>query len=144
DIISVPLDVAYAPEDLRALLAQHADKALVLIDTPGRSQHSTAQLAELRAYVRAAEPCEVLLTVAGNVRQRDLVDVAERFSRVSYDGLVATKLDETRTYGAPLNLAHHIGVPLTYLTTGQNVPQDLAVATAERFCDLLLGEAGPC
>lgn len=144
DIISVPLDVAYAPEDLRTLLAQHADKALVLIDTPGRSQHSAAQLAELRAYVRAAEPCEVLLTVPCNVRQHDLVDIAERFSRVSYDGLIATKLDETRTYGAPLNLAHHIGVPLTYLTTGQNVPQDLAVATAARLCDLLLGEAGPC
>lgn len=144
DIISVPLDVAYAPDDLRALVAAHADKALVVIDTPGRSQHNGVQLSELRAFVRAAAPCEVLLTVCCNVRQRDLADVTERFSRVSYDGLIATKLDETRTYGAPLNLAHQIGVPLTYLTTGQNVPQDLEVATAERLCSLLLGEVEAC
>lgn len=144
DIISVPLDVAYAPDDLRALIAAHHDKAAILIDTPGRSQHSTAQLSELRAYVRAAEPCTVLLTVACNVRQRDLLDVAERFSRVTYDGLIATKIDETRTYGAPTNLAHHIGVPLTYLTTGQNVPQDIEVASAGRLCDLLLSESAPC
>lgn len=144
DIISVPLDVAYAPDDLRALIAAHQDKAIILVDTPGRSQHSVAQLAELRAYVRAAEPCTVLLTVACNVRQRDLLDVAERFSRVTYDGLIATKLDETRTYGAPLNLAHHIGVPLTYLTMGQNVPQDIEVASAGRLCDLLLSEMTAC
>jgi flagellar biosynthesis protein FlhF len=144
DIISVPLDVAYSPDDLRALIAAHQDKAAILIDTPGRSQHSAAQLGELRAFIRAAEPCVVLLTTACNVRQRDLLDVAERFSRVTYDGLIATKIDETRTYGAPLNLAHHIGVPLTYLTTGQNVPQDIEVATAGRLCDLLLSEHAPC
>lgn len=144
EIISVPLDVAYAPDDLRAIVAAHADKALVLIDTPGRSQHNGAQLSELRAFVRAAAPCEVLLTVSGNVRRRDLEDIAERFSRVSYDGLIVTKLDETRTHGAPLNLAHQIGVPLTYLTTGQNVPQDIETATAERLCGLLLGEVREC
>jgi flagellar biosynthesis protein FlhF len=141
DILRVPIEVAYTPEELTSKVLDHLDEEFVLVDTPGRSQRNADQLADLRRFVQAVPTRRTFLTVAAGARYRDMLDVVARFGAIPFDGLLLTKLDETTTFGPILNLLHHTGKPLTYLTTGQNVPQDIALATSSGLAEMLVQAA---
>ena len=141
DILRVPLEVAYTPEELTSKVLDHLDDDFVIVDTPGRSQRNADQLADLRRFVQAVPTRRTLLTIAAGARYRDMLDVVARFGAIPFDGLLLTKLDETTTFGPILNLLHHTGKPLTYLTTGQNVPQDIELATAGGLAEMLVRSA---
>lgn len=141
DILRVPIEVAYTPEELTSKVLDHLDEEFVIVDTPGRSQRNADQLADLRRFVQAVPTRRTFLTVAAGARYRDMLDVVTRFGTIPFDGLLLTKLDETTTFGPILNLLHHTGKPLTYLTTGQNVPQDIALASSTGLADMLVQSA---
>jgi flagellar biosynthesis protein FlhF len=83
----------------------------------------------------------VYLTVDAATRQADMLEIVRRFSFESLSGLIITKIDETAQYGTLLNLIDQTRCPLTYLTTGQDVPDDIEEATPERVAHLVLGGA---
>jgi flagellar biosynthesis protein FlhF len=112
---------------------------IILIDTPGRSQRNTSHLGELHAFIRAVPQSLIYLTIDACTCYEDMLDAIKRFSPDQLDGLIITKIDETRRYGMLVNLADQTGRPLTYLTTGQEVPDDIEEVTARRVSDLVLG-----
>jgi flagellar biosynthesis protein FlhF len=141
DILRVPIEVAYTPDELTTHVMNHIDKDFIIVDTPGRSQRNADQLADLRKFVLAV-PCRTTyLTVTAGTRYRDMLDIVERFGTVPFDGLLVTKLDETSTFGPMLNLVRQTGKPITYLTDGQNVPHDITVATSSDLADMLVRSA---
>ncbi|MDI6870369.1 MAG: flagellar biosynthesis protein FlhF [Bacillota bacterium] len=139
EIINIPVEVAFSPEEVKEALARLADREIVLMDTAGRSQKNDAQMSELRAYLAAAQPDEVHLVLATTTKQRDLDDCLAQFRGTGYQQLIFTKLDETDTYGAIFNCSRKARCPITYLTFGQNVPDDIEEASHERLAGLLLG-----
>ena len=139
EIIQVPLDVVYSPSELRGLLRRHQDKRLVLVDTPGRSPANRQQIRELGLFTQVAPERVVLLTVAASTKPRDLAAIVERFGEIPFDGFVVTKVDETRSFGPIVGLLRQSRKPLTFLTTGQQVPQDIETATPTRLAELVLG-----
>lgn len=141
DILGLPLEVAYTTADLGAAVHRHRDKDIILIDTPGRSPRDTGHLQELHAYIEAVPQRLVYLTIDAGTRYSDMLDVVRRFTPEHCDGLVVTKLDETSSYGPLLNLVEHTRRPLTYLTTGQEVPDDMEEASGRRISQLILGGA---
>ena len=141
DILGLPFEVVYTPDELTARVVDHLESDFIVVDTPGRSQRNADQLADLRRYVQAVPARRTLLTVAAGARYRDTLDVVARFGAIPFDGLLVTKVDETTTYGPILNLLHHTGKPLTYLTDGQNVPHDIAVASSEGLAEMLVRAA---
>src|SRR5581483_11139826 len=126
DILRVPIEVAYSPDELTAKVMDQVDRDFIIVDTPGRSQRNGDQLAELHRFVTAVPAQRTFLTLTAGARYRDMLDVVERFGTIPFDGLLVTKLDETTTFGPLVNLAAHTGKPMTYLTNGQNVPHDIA------------------
>ena len=140
DIIGVPLEVVYTAEDLADVLGRFGDRELVLIDTPGGSPRNTKQLEVLKEYLDSVETKDVYLTVSSPTKYRDMVDIYNRFSMCRIDGLLFTKIDETDRYGPLVNLLNETRARLTYLTTGQNVPQDIELADSVKMAELLLSE----
>jgi flagellar biosynthesis protein FlhF len=138
DILRLPLEVAYGPDELTDHVLAHMDADFVFVDTPGRSQRNASQLADLRRFVLSVPARRTFLTVTAGARYRDMLDVVARFGTIPFDGLLVTKLDETSTFGPILNLVRQTGKPVTYLTNGQNVPHDIAVASSSGLTDLLL------
>jgi flagellar biosynthesis protein FlhF len=136
-IIGLPVSVAYTHEELPGILAQHSDYDLVLIDTAGRSQRHESQVAELKALVEAAN-CECHLVLAASTNEQDMVDAARRFSGARVDRLIFSKLDETGRFGVLLNVVDRLGISLSYLTTGQKVPEDIEAADGAKIADLIL------
>lgn len=137
DIIGVPLKVAAAPDEAAAILDEFGDRDLVLVDTAGSSQFNLEQLRDLQALLTAVRPDETILVMAANTPVEDLRVVAARFSVLSPASIIFTKLDETRRYGGMLDFLLERGIPLAYCCTGQNVPDDIELATPGLIAGLM-------
>ncbi len=138
DIMALPIEVASTASEARAKLWSLGGQDLVLIDTAGRSQHATERIDELCELMRSLEPDEIHLVVSATTKPDDLVSICEEFKRLEPNRLIATKLDETRTYGGLLALARATRLPISYVTHGQKVPEDMAVADVSRLVELIL------
>jgi flagellar biosynthesis protein FlhF len=141
NILDVPLEVAYQPEDLPAALERLADRDLIFIDTAGRNFRMDIHVEELRNAFGRIRVDETYLVLSVTSKPEDLDYLASAFSQLPIDKFLFTKLDETTTYGAILNLLYTYRKPLSYLTTGQNVPNDIEVASMDKVLRLILGGA---
>ncbi len=113
-------------------------KDLILIDTAGRSQRDEVQMSELRDILRNFPDFANQLVLSSTTKDNDLIEITKRFSTVPLNGIIFTKLDESTSYGSIFNHSIRFKLPLTYLTTGQNVPDDIENTYRERLIDLLL------
>lgn len=139
EILGVPVEVAYTPQHLAALVEENQHQDLILVDTPGRSQRAANEVTELSAYLSAIDDKTVHLALTAATKYQDMQQTVEAFGRMPLDGLIFTKIDETASLGAAYTLACETGLSLGYLTTGQHIPEDIEVATAERVVDLMVG-----
>lgn len=138
-IIDVPLEVVLSPEELTTALGRLDECDIVLIDTAGRGQNDTARIEELRRFLEAARPDETHLVLASNCTQAVLLRAVEQFSRVGIDRVVFTKLDEAVGFGVLLTVLRRVDKKLSYITTGQDVPDDIEVGHGRRIAELILG-----
>ena len=141
EIMGISLDVASSPAELRDLVGRHQDKDIILVDTPGRSQHNRTMLDEMAEFIGEVSSRTVYLAIAASGRYSDMLDVVEHFGVVPVDGLIFTKLDETSTYGPMLSVTAEVGKPIVYFTNGQDVPHDIEVAVGARLAELILDGA---
>jgi flagellar biosynthesis protein FlhF len=139
DIIGSPLKVVGSPEDLREAVASMGDCDFILIDTAGRSPNDTLKINELRNFLAAVEPDEVHLVLSTTASQACVELAIERFSAVRVDKIIFTKLDEAAHVGVVLNVARKVNKALSYVTTGQDVPDDIEVGRGNKLAQLILG-----
>jgi flagellar biosynthesis protein FlhF len=138
NIIGVPLVVAEDAEQAREALRGFNDQDLVLVDTAGGSQFNLEQIKELKTTLHALRPDETILVLGANTQLEDLRNVVSNFKCVGPTSLFFTKLDETRQYGGLFSLLMEAGLPLSYLSVGQVVPDDLRVATPQLVANLVM------
>jgi flagellar biosynthesis protein FlhF len=138
EILQVPLHVALTVEDLRSAMRFYHDRALVLIDTAGHSPKDSEVQGQLRRFLDELPDVETHLVLSATTKPRDLADIAQRFEPLKPSRIIFTKLDETSTFGPLLSTLVRVKRPLSYLGTGQDVPQDLEMATSRRVADLIL------
>ena len=140
EIIDLPLAVANAPGEMRRAIDELGDVDLVLIDTAGRSPRDEVKIRELADFLAAAQPDEVHLVLSAVAGERSLRAAVERFAVVHADRLILTKLDEADGLGGVLAILGHADRPVSYLTTGQAVPDDIEPANWSRIARLILGD----
>jgi len=143
DIIDLPMQVVSSPREMREAVKRFHDLDLILIDTAGRSPRDEVKIRELRAFLTAADVDEVHLVLSSVAGQRALVHTARHFAAVGPTALVLTKLDEATGLGGVLPLVRASGLPLSYLTDGQNVPDDIETADPRRLAQLILAVDSP-
>jgi len=141
-ILGISVDVALTCEDLAGMLRMRESADLILIDTAGRSPLDETALRELKQLAAPNREVEVHLLLAAGTREADLAVLLNRFMTLPVKSMIFSKLDETTQYGSVFNVLHQTGLPLSYLTTGQRVPEDLEVATPRLLADLLLDGLG--
>jgi len=139
NIIDLPMQVVSTPKEMREAVRQMAGLDLLLIDTAGRSPKDEVRLQELKAFISEASADEVHLVLSSVAASRTLEQTAERFAAVGTTALILTKLDEANGLGNLLPVLRSSRLPLSYLTNGQNVPDDIEVADPSRLTKLILG-----
>lgn len=141
-ILNLQLQVVYSPDELPAALEKCRDCDVVFIDTAGRSPRDENQMSDLKAFLEKAPGCENILVLSSTMNERYLDLAVERFRSAPIHSLIVTKLDETNHFATPLNIHRKTGLPLSYITTGQNVPEDIENVRPEKLAEQILDEVG--
>jgi flagellar biosynthesis protein FlhF len=138
-ILNIPLDVVYSAGEMKKCLNRHQDKKLVLIDTAGRSQYNEEQLDELRCLLEADDTIEAHLVLSTVTTYQDMAEIVGRFASCFSDNIIFTKIDETRNIGNIFNIMQQFSkLKISYVTNGQNVPDDIHPAEPEYLTNMLL------
>ena len=145
--LGIAVHEANSGTDLDQLLERLKDYKLVLIDTAGLGPRDRALAAQLQ-WLRAARQVRNLLVLPANTSFGDMDEVVRRFGAANLQGLVLSKLDETGRFGNALSVAVDHALPITWVTDGQDVPEDLHRASAAnlvlRLEDLRRAADMPC
>jgi flagellar biosynthesis protein FlhF len=130
--------VVRTPEELDGALRAEQEADLVLLDSMGRSPQHREGIAELRPFLQRLPNAEVHLVVSATTNGSDAEEILRRFRPLAYQHVAISKLDEARSPGPLLGLALQRDLSISFLTTGQEVPDDLEIATSRRLATLLL------
>ena len=145
NILEVPFRVIYTPAEITASWQDFQEYDYVLVDTAGHSHYNRQQRDNMIEFIGALDfsvEKEIYLVVSATTKYSDLLSIADTYQSITDFKLIFTKLDETKTLGNLLNLKLHTGAPMSYITCGQNVPDDIAHFDAQETVRRLLG--GEC
>ncbi|MBE5936419.1 MAG: flagellar biosynthesis protein FlhF [Lachnospiraceae bacterium] len=138
-ILDIPLSVVYSPEELKEALTKFKDFDHVLIDTAGRSHLNNDQQNDLKKLLDSVSNKDVYLTLSITTKYKDLIEVAEAYKKITEYRMIFTKLDETNGIGNIYNLRRITKSPLSYITYGQNVPDDFSKIDTQDIAKIMLG-----
>ncbi len=138
NILKLPIEVAHRPEDLRKIINKWEDRDIFLIDTPGRSPNQTDQIEELKEFLTVCPNIENHLVLSATTKDPDLGRIIHRFSLLPIESYIFTKIDETNQFVPLFNQLFLHKRPITYLTNGQRVPEDIEIATKGKVANLVL------
>lgn len=146
NILDVPMNVIYSGEDLNEAVKkqtrEYENLDVILVDTIGFSHKNEVQRKDMKNLLEALDNAyekEVFLVLSATTKYKDLIAITNSYMEFTKFGLIFTKLDETTCYGNIFNIKLHTGAPLSYVTTGQNVPDDIDVVNTQKLVKQLLG-----
>jgi len=137
EVSNIDFLVAYEPSEMKSLMQKLKKKDLVFIDTVGRSQKNTSLLKGINDYLNEVNIDEKYLVMSTTSTTKNMIDVADKFKSIKYDGFVFTKIDEAVTYGNILNVVNKFNTPIKYLTNGQVIPDDIIAADPDFIANLI-------
>jgi flagellar biosynthesis protein FlhF len=139
-ILGIACEIAETPLVLAQQLEEHHAKDLVLIDTPGFSFREMDDATELAALLASHPEIDTHLVLSASMKRSDMSRVVDRYMVFRPSKLIFTRVDETASYGALVSEASRRSLPISFLSTGQQIPDDIEEATVRRLTDLVLGD----
>ena len=141
NILSIPVEVVYEKKDLDTLLSKYKDYDYLLMDTAGRSHKNKEQVDDLKNLFDAFSEYSMMtyLVLSATTKYKDLKKITALYEDITDYNLIFTKLDETDAIGNILNIKLDTGRPLSYVSYGQNVPDDIEVMNPQIIAKQVLG-----
>lgn len=141
NILNVPMEVIYESSEVNDAIKKLRDKDIILIDTAGRSHKNVQQVEELKHLINEVQEKEIYLVMSCTTNNKDLKEIIKSYEFLEDYKIIFTKLDEATTVGQILNVAYETKKPISYITTGQSVPDDIEILDINKVSSLLLKEA---
>ncbi|MBQ7077434.1 MAG: flagellar biosynthesis protein FlhF [Lachnospiraceae bacterium] len=142
NILDTPLTIIYSADELNAAIEKVHDSDFILVDTAGFSHRSIQQKEDTKELINSVSSNvekEVYLVLSATTKYRDLLEIVDAYKEMTEFKLIFTKLDETSAYGNLFNIKMYTKADMSYVTTGQNVPDDIEVFDTQRIVKRLLG-----
>lgn len=142
NILDAPMSIVYSVDEINEAIEKYLDYDLIFVDTAGFSHKNEQQredMKKLLAGVNEEYRKEVYLVLSATTKYNDLLDIVDIYHDIADYKLIFTKLDETSCYGNLLNIKLYADADLSYVTTGQNVPDDIEVFDTQKIVKQLLG-----
>jgi len=138
-ILGLETEVIYSENELEEKFNKLSEKDIIFVDTAGRSHKNNEQLEELSLLLNHMKNCTKYLVLSMTTKFSDLKNILDIYSKISDYNIIFTKADETITKGVILNICYLTGKPISYITDGQNVPDDIEIMKPEDIAKSLLG-----
>lgn len=145
NILEVPFRVIYSPEELIDALKEFNSSDYILIDTAGHSHNNETQKAGTKQFLECVPDDmdeQIYLVLSATTKYRDLLSVCETYAEFTDYNLIFTKLDETVALGNLYNIKLRTGADMSYVTCGQDVPDDIDEFSPQSTVKQLLGGKG--
>ncbi len=139
NILNVPIEVCYNLSDFQKAMVLFDRYDLVFIDTAGRNFRNRKYVEDLKNVIDYKQNMETFLVLSLTSKQIDMEEIFQQFSTMTIDKLIFTKSDETSTYGAMFNMIYFGQKAAAYITNGQNVPEDMVVASPQNIVNRIIG-----
>lgn len=140
-MMKLSIEAVVDPAEFKTALSTLRGSDYILIDTVGSSHYDKKKINKLSNFIKAESSLsiDISLVLSANTKYEDLKEIYNNFSsELDIDTLIVTKIDETKCFGNMFSLLYDIKKPVSYFSTGQEVPEDLIVASSEFFVDCLL------
>ncbi len=139
-LVDAPVESAGSRGELVESVNRHADKDIILIDTAGTNSRNAGAMLKLNNLLQPfGGSQDIYLVMSAATKGPDLMRTAVDYQKIGYSKLIFTKMDETDTCGSILNVVCRMGVPVSFVSYGQNVPDDIAAVDPRKLAGLLLG-----
>ncbi len=140
-ILSIPVEVVYQKEEIKDILPKYKEYDYVLVDTAGRSHKNKNRMDDLKGFMEVFDEFNVstYLVLSATTKYKDLKKIVDLYEDISSFSLIFTKLDETDAIGNILNIKLDTGMSLSYVSYGQNVPDDIEVMNPQVIAKQVLG-----
>ncbi len=140
DLMGVPVEVANTASRLSEAIGRLAENDVILVDSAGRSEGGGEELLPFLSVLSAKQEYDlsVVLVVSAGQKSKDLERTAATYQKIRPEALVVTKIDETGALGSLYGLLAHGRLPVSYVTTGQKVPEDIEVAHGGRLAEWMI------
>ena len=136
-IIGIPLTTAVNSVELKLAIKKHKQQDLIFIDTPGLNPNNQSQIQELKTYFTKLPDLQIHFVVSVATKEKDLREISQTFQEVGVQRLLFTKIDESKTYGNMLNALIRTHIPLSFLSYGRRVPDDIETGSIPKLVDLV-------
>lgn len=128
-IANIPYKTVNSPAELRHLMLEESHRDLILIDTVGRNQKDSNHIHDIALYLNAVSPHATYLTLPATLSEAVFTECLQCYSALNPTGIVLTKMDESNYIGGILQAIRKNPLPLSFITNGQKIPDDIEVAT---------------
>jgi flagellar biosynthesis protein FlhF len=139
DIMGLPCLPAFSAEDFQHALGRMENRDIILVDTAGQSHLDMDRMRELGRLMAGETDISNHLVLSATIKREDMQEAAKNFSTLAPRSYVFTKVDETRTRGGLIDQVMELNLPVSYITNGQRVPEDIMGATQKRILKLVIG-----
>lgn len=140
EILGIPLKIIYDGSEIVEAVEDYYDKELILVDTAGRSHKNGDKIQELKEMLGQVNDPEIFLVLSSTTNKATIDGIIDTYQFINDYKLIFTKLDESDNYGIVMSTCYDKKNPLSYITTGQSVPEDIKLANIEEIAKSLLGE----
>jgi len=140
DILGVPLQVVYHPHEIEGAMESMSDRDMIFVDTAGKRPGDEQHKEDLLDIVRILQPEDILLCLSATTSFASIKEMVDTYGFVDDYRVLITKIDETKYRGTLLNISRYTQKPLAYITTGQDVPDDIEIADVEAIVKQIVRE----
>jgi|GEM_PF-948286 len=116
---------AYSNKEIEETLLLKEKYDFIFFDTSGQSQNNNKNLLEISDYMKAISPDRIFLVISMGLSLKAIEEIIEKYQIVSVTDIILTKLDEAGRMGGPITALKSAKLPLTYLSYGQEIPDDI-------------------
>jgi flagellar biosynthesis protein FlhF len=139
-IMGIPLEVAASSKELKTAIQKHSDCGRVFIDTAGRSPNQDQDIHELKKIFTISDEVHAYLVLSATSGYQNLLHMDKRFNALPIRSYIFTKLDETGDASSMVNFLVSQQKPVSYFSVGQQVPEDIEIASKKKIASMLLSE----
>jgi len=141
NILNAPIEIVYNLNDLNKALNKLREVDMIFLDTAGRNYRNILNISETKMLLKHTLPFQTFLTISITTKYEDITPIIDHFlEQMEINNIIFTKLDETKSYGTIINILANYPLKLTYVTNGQNVPNDIRKVSTGKIIDLVMGD----